>query len=656
MSKSWETAEELVNFEVMCNPGSMDSTQERCEIEQDQERKFFEKVREKTESKEMDPQDAMDEARVELILDLNDGDAMKSVCYLLTTWPYEIQIPRFVRILLRNHRQPLGTLRDQESNTALHMAASRNLVTVAEFLLEENPEMLMTTNSDMDLPVETALRRCHDDVAAFLVKHMSNRSVLQLFRANKTENARHSFVFLVKQFKMKKTILAVLDAMVVPQWPYPVSLHYHNTLSSEWQTMVDQPTHLDVCFDLIDADKYGRAPDDPSYQFCPKSSFYYITRECQKLNKALIFHPVVKLITERKWTKYGGFWFRFRFLNYLVYLAILSLGMMTMVAYPDMSITPHSTSSWISGTCFLWCFLMVCWFLLDEFAEMKREPRQYFKDWTNYWDVSRNVLMGFTMVVRFQFHEWFWLIASIATFVNTMGIFKYSLVFSLTSSYARALGRVIYKDIPRFTVVFFIVVFSFFLSITIALRGVQPQVFINDLIIGSGFGAENNGLNCTDTGAVCIVTSLVRIWSQGRPILEDNVGFIGYFPTLLVYILSMCVNVVLLNVLIAQLSHTYELVQEESHLSSTAELMHAITTVEFQSRFKVWNLRVKYYTPKETRNIDDIKDHLKAYANALWEEDLTEDRLEQLERKIAHLGRLVSARRQRSPTASTTVM
>ncbi|EDO42321.1 predicted protein [Nematostella vectensis] len=566
MRKSWETTEELVNFEVMCNPGSMDSTQERCEIEQDQERKFFEKVREKIESKEMDPQDAMDEARVELILDLNDGDAMKSVCYLLTTWPYEIQIPRFVRILLRNHRQPLGTLRDQESNTALHMAASRNLVTVAEFLLEENPEMLMTTNSDMDLPVETALRRCHDDVAAFLVKHMSNRSVLQLFRANKTENARHSFVFLVKQFKMKKTILAVLDAMVVPQWPYPVSLHYHNTLSSEWQTMVDQPTHLDVCFDLIDADKYGRAPDDPSYQFCPKSSFYYITRECQKLNKALIFHPVVKLITERKWTKYGGFWFRFRFLNYLVYLAILSLGMMTMVAYPDMSITPRSTSSWISGTCFLWCFLMVCWFLLDEFAEMK----------------------------RFQFHEWFWLIASIATFVNTMGIFKYSLVFSLpiidthrfvsltssyaralgrviykdiprftvvffivvfsfflsitialrgvqpavfindliigslTSSYARALGRVIYKDIPRFTVVFFIVVFSFFLSITIALRGVQPAVFINDLIIGSGFGAENNGLNCTDTGAVCIVTSLVRIWSQGRPILEDNVGFIGY--------------------------------------------------------------------------------------------------------------------------------
>lgn len=60
------------------------------------------------------------------------------------------------------------------------------------------------------------------------------------------------------------------------------------------------------------------------------------------------------------------------------------------------------------------------------------------------------------------------------------------------------------------------------------------------------------------------------------------------FPSILVCLLSLTVSVVLFNVLIAQLSHTYQMVQEDSHLSSLVELMHAITTVEFQSRFKIW--------------------------------------------------------------------
>ena len=50
----------------------------------------------------------------------------------------------------------------------------------------------------------------------------------------------------------------------------------------------------------------------------------------------------------------------------------------------------------------------------------------------------------------------------------------------------------------------------------------------------------------------------------------------------------MSVSIILLNILIAQLSLTYELVQEESLNSFIALRMQAVATIEWQSRFKFW--------------------------------------------------------------------
>lgn len=57
---------------------------------------------------------------------------------------------------------------------------------------------------------------------------------------------------------------------------------------------------------------------------------------------------------------------------------------------------------------------------------------------------------------------------------------------------------------------------------------------------------------------------------------------------LLIIIFMISVTIILLNILIAQLSLTYEMVQEESLLSFTALRMQAIATIEWQSRFKFW--------------------------------------------------------------------
>lgn len=74
------------------------------------------------------------------------------------------------------------------------------------------------------------------------------------------------------------------------------------------------------------------------------------------------------------------------------------------------------------------CVTCQFWFVL-------REPQQYIRDWTNYWDVSRNVLLITTMFLRFSEEQpTFWYIASLTVFMNAMGIFKYSLVFRSVST------------------------------------------------------------------------------------------------------------------------------------------------------------------------------------------------------------------------------
>lgn len=62
----------------------------------------------------------------------------------------------------------------------------------------------------------------------------------------------------------------------------------------------------------------------------------------------------------------------------------------------------------------------------------------------------------------------------------------------------------------------------------------------------------------------------------------------SWLGALLTVLFMMSVTIILLNILIAQLSLTYKLVQEESLNSFIALRMQAVATIEWQSRFKFW--------------------------------------------------------------------
>ena len=71
-------------------------------------------------------------------------------------------------------------MKDFLHNTPLHIAATKNYISLAKFLIERYPGMLMATNGQGELPVQTAIRRGQDDVAAFLIRRMDHRRSVPL--------------------------------------------------------------------------------------------------------------------------------------------------------------------------------------------------------------------------------------------------------------------------------------------------------------------------------------------------------------------------------------------------------------------------------------------------------------------------------------------
>lgn len=85
-----------------------------------------------------------------------------------------MQVCRFLRLLCSSGVN-LKDVVDFLHNTPLHIAATKNFISLAKFLIDSYPYMLMAINGQSELPVETAIRHSQDDVAAFLIRRMDHR-------------------------------------------------------------------------------------------------------------------------------------------------------------------------------------------------------------------------------------------------------------------------------------------------------------------------------------------------------------------------------------------------------------------------------------------------------------------------------------------------
>ncbi|PFX15198.1 hypothetical protein AWC38_SpisGene20587 [Stylophora pistillata] len=250
---------------------------------------------------------AMDEVTAEKLIQefKNNGklDSEDPALLMLKRWPASKQyqenpeklpgleklVNRLLEILLEselnsgNRYEMFRDEDDKAGKTLLHYAAELGFLCVTRTLVNKIPWLLTVETVAFDngapnkkqelLPVDMALITENDEVAAYLIRMMLPDRALSLFSWNpgNMTNPQPSHVSLksiIDNPKMKKTVVAVLDQMVIPHWPHLPkrkeryeSEEEKEAIEGVWSTMTENPLNYQFCYHVLDADEGGRPPN-----------------------------------------------------------------------------------------------------------------------------------------------------------------------------------------------------------------------------------------------------------------------------------------------------------------------------------------------------------------------------------------------------------
>ncbi|CAH3135142.1 unnamed protein product [Porites lobata] len=574
---------------------------------------FRMKVREKySSSEDFSWSSAADEVKVELLIESYENGGRKlsddPLLVLLKEWPesekcwknprlIESQINRLITIIFRDHSsRKYKYFKDKDElswKTPLHLVAELNFATVARTVLRHFPgQLYVTTNPHSGnhncrrIPVELALLSCNDDVSAFLIDNMKPERVLRLFSCEFQENPI-SVQELAEHSNMKKSVVAILNCMVYPDWRHlpkykeDYSSQLKRDIELAWDSEPSEPTTYEFYYKILDGDNCGRDPSDREYSWKSKSCLASIANST---NKESIQHPVIRQLVKRKWKTFARFWFSVCTGLYVTFLLLLSFALFYGSTRDDPT-QYHGSADHLRMLCEIFVVIFIVGYVADEINEMEKERLSYLKGvqfYYNLFDWLGLILILIVIPLRFSEHDAQWVLASLGFFFNVLRLFKYSCLTRTTGLYTKTLAKIVYYDIARFTGVFLVIFLAFCGAFFLSLRATNAvQVF-------GGFDK--------------IMLSGVRALVEQQPAADDYSRY-NWLPVVLLLIYMTAVVVILLNILIAQMSSTYTKAKKTAKLQYDVDRMLIITRLEY-SRFRRFNLRLRHY--QECEVIDEM--------------------------------------------------
>ncbi|XP_066015450.1 uncharacterized protein [Pocillopora verrucosa] len=588
-------------------------------------REFWIKVHEK-QGKGLSWSSAMAEVRVGKIIqnymDNGEVESEDPALVMLKQWPVSKQykdypeklpgleklINQFLEILLQselNSDQRYEVFRDKDDKmkkTLLHYAAELGFLLVTKTLVKKCPGLLVAVTERQltpqkkraMLPVELALNAENDEVAAYLIRTVWHEKGKRLFSWRPEDSANpqpsfFSFKSIIENPKMKRTVVALLDQMVSPHWPYLpkrkdsyVSQEEKEGIEGVWKTIPEDPLNYHFCYAILDGDAGGRPPkvvltgghtesDNKYFNWRDKSCLNIIAKSN---NKEALQHPVVRMLIKTKWKSYGHFFFSLQTAVYFIFLLFLSFSLLYGSTKPDP--TQYSgTADLLCGFCEIVTLVMVIFYICEEMNQMRIERYSYFSEWMTLFDWLGLLLILCMIPLRFSGSKAQWTVASLAILFNFMRIFKFSCVTRTTGLYTKTLTKIIQQDLTRFMAVFVAIFLPFSGALFLSLRSSNQNQEL------SGFGD--------------VLLSGVVALSEQRSIVADYSSF-NWLSTLLMLAYMGTVLVILLNVLIAEMSTTYIQAKKVARVEYDVDRILQLTRME---RFPFLNLRVKYYKEGE---------------------------------------------------------
>jgi len=483
-------------------------------------------------------------------------------------------------------------------DTLMHLVAEENMPILASQLIIRFPGQLnqRQKKGEKKLPVEIALKGYKDDVAAVIIKNMNNERVRMLFQPDKmTGETKLKFGDYIQRKDMKKSVIAILDCLMKPDWPFIDEEKKEDEQDGGWSKIADVPIRYHIYYRMLDGDPEGRTPSDKDFDYKAESNFKALLRSPNQ--EIIIRHPVVRLLADHKWDAFGEKWVRSFAVMYVFYLITLSIALLSSVTAKEPLTYRHSVD-YFRMVCEFATLLASVVYLILEIDQMFVERRNYLLDMCNYLDLTGIALLFIIIPLRIESFTAQWGVAAAAYVINFLRLFKYAPAWPEMGLYSKFLARMLFKDGRQFGVIYTIIMLFFGGSIFLALKGTNQLTSVN------GFGD--------------IILREIRILTGGQAFSESystfNVGIV-----LLLLVNMLVVLVLLVNMFIAHLSNAYGDAQKEGKIRFSIDKAWMVSKLE-QSHLK--NFRKEFYEDgayisdmEKLREILDDWDTLKAEEN-----------------------------------------
>lgn len=509
--------------------------------------------------------------------------------------------------------------------TVLHLAAERNLKQIASHLISLYPGQCYIKSSGTigkKIALELALTEYHDSTAALLIHNMLNERVRQLFQFDEAiGRCKFSFAAIAGNEKMKDTVLAVLDCLINPDFPY-VPVPPGEETEAAWSKIPDMPMRYHIYYLLLDGDDNGRPAkikDVKTGKFVKNKDFNQSTKSALQqiaespYNDDIIVHPAIRLLVQRKWKEYGHFRIKMQCVFYLIYLLLMSLAF--FLSINDNNRANYSTTkNKIRGVCEALTLIISVIYFISEIDQMFKERLMYWKDFYNYMD-----LLGLSLVIALLPIKWLtvdmitgtpsaveWICASIAYLVNFLRVIKYFPAYRQIGVYAKTFAKILYTDISKFFLLYSVVMAAFTGSVILALK------------------ASKDGFSKAGLTGWLVLLQEIRALTEGQGFHDSYAGVFSVGLIILLMVNMFVVIVMLTNILIGQLSYRYENALDNAKIQYDIDKTKTLTRME-NSRFKCWNSRVKYYVDAayitETAVVQELLNDWESIAPAKFNDD-----------------------------------
>eukprot|EP00117_Sycon_ciliatum_P006748 scpid21439/ scgid3916/ Transient receptor potential cation channel subfamily A member 1; Ankyrin-like with transmembrane domains protein 1; Transformation-sensitive protein p120 len=462
-----------------------------------------------------------------------------------------------LNLLLHTHSASVDAT-DEGGDTALHCAARSGKLEAVEILLQSGASTT-ARNNRREIPLLLALRKGHDAVAAKIMACMQPARVRDIFIAHGNEDCVYSFHHLIEEKEMKESLTAALDCMVK-------KLH-------------DQPNHFKFFLQILDGDSNGRHPRDA--QFTGRTALQLIAKFG---NKTAVYHNVVRILLWHKWKQFVSRKYWMQAAVFSLYVVVMSMALI----FAGDAVDPTQYRSALDifrAICEVLSVLFCLYGLAAECNQLYKHRGDYFEDLYNYVDVTSFSLILVVIPLRFTDSSSQWTVASFAYVATCIRFFKYTCAFRNIGAYTQILGRIVRIDIVRFMIIFCIFLVTFSGSFYLALRGEEEAMFslkenrtvtISDLDKPDYYHARSY--------PEILLTGL-RIMIESEPIIDyyERSSKLGWLGIVLILLFMFIVIVVLLNILIAQLSDTYQNVQSDAQREVELNRAYIVGHVEKNS-------------------------------------------------------------------------